>query len=287
MLDLSALLASVALTLTPPMLQASLGVVSSSIGWEANASGDNIGISGMEKYPTSSDFSGGDDGAGVSSQVPVESPVGEYVAGVTAEIVGGVAVVSGGKEFANLLDSDDPAVQEFVAGVLAKVSIDGSVTLPEAPAGGASIVIDPARLISVSDVQRLVTNAGQVSISPNRAWVYVNKPVFFSTDAVAHDRQLFVLGLPVTVHLRPVVYSWDPGDGSPSFTTTGPGGSWPDGSASHSYLKARGNITVGLSVEWSATFTVQGTTYPVVGTTTASTVSPVFETREAEAVLTG
>lgn len=42
-----------------------------------NASGDNIGISGMEKYPTSSDFSGGDDGAGVSSQVPVESPVGE------------------------------------------------------------------------------------------------------------------------------------------------------------------------------------------------------------------
>lgn len=63
--------------------------------------------------------------------------------------------------------------------------------------------------------------------------------------------------------------------------------SWPDGSASHSYLKARGNITVGLSVEWSATFTVQGTTYPVVGTTTASTVSPVFETREAEAVFTG
>lgn len=78
--------------------------------------------------------------------------------------------------------------------MLAKVSIDGSVTLPEAPAGGASIVIDPARLISVL-TQRLVTNAGQVSISPNRARVYVNKPVFFSTDAVAHDRQLFVLAL--------------------------------------------------------------------------------------------
>lgn len=243
--------------------------------WEGNSVGGAIDIHGRT------------DGAGSSSQVPVESPVGGYVAGVTVEMVGEAAVVSGGKEFANLLDSDDPAVQEFVAGVLAKVSIDGSVTLPEAPAGGASIVIDPARLISISDVQRLVTDAGQISISPGRGWVYVNKPVYFSTDAVAHNRQIFVLGLPVTVHLTPVAYTWDPGDGSASFTTTDPGGTWPDGSASHSYLKARGNLTVGLSVEWSATFTVQGTTYPVSGTTIASTVSPVFETREAEAVLTG
>ena len=44
--------------------------------------------------------------------------------------------------------------------------------------------IDPATLISISDVQRLAADAGRVSISPNRGWVYVNKPVYFSTDAV-------------------------------------------------------------------------------------------------------
>ncbi len=168
------------------------------------------------------------------------------------------------------------------------IDIGATVIWPGTPAapGGGAPVVNPAELVRISDVKKLVMDAGQVSISPNRTWVYVNKPVYFATDAVAHDRQLTILGRAVTVHLTPVGYTWDPGDGSASFTTTGAGGTWPDGDVSHAYRKARSGISVGLTVEWSATFTVQGTTYPVAGTTTASTASPLFETREAEAVLT-
>ncbi len=168
------------------------------------------------------------------------------------------------------------------------VELDATIIWPGTPAapGGGAPVVNPAELVRISDVKKLVMDAGQVSISPNRTWVYVNKPVYFATDAVAHDRQLTILGRAVTVHLTPVGYTWDPGDGSASFTTTGAGGTWPDGDVSHAYRKARSGISVGLTVEWSATFTVQGTTYPVAGTTTASTASPLFETREAEAVLT-
>lgn len=145
--------------------------------------------------------------------------------------------------------------------------------------------IDPATLISISDVQRLAADAGRVSISPNRGWVYVNKPVYFSTDAVAHDRQLTVLGFPVTVHLVPVGYSWNPGDGSAAMASAGPGGPWPNGDVTHSYRKVSTSIRVGLTVEWSASFTVQGTTYSIPGTTSASSSSDPFEIREAEAVL--
>lgn len=156
---------------------------------------------------------------------------------------------------------------------------------PVAPAVPEVAQADPATLISMSDVQRLVAEAGNVSLSPNRGWVYVNKPVFFSTDAFAHDRQLVVLGSPVAVHLVPVGYTWSPGDGSPAILSVGPGGTWPNGDVTHSYRKAGTNIQVGLTIEWSASFTVQGSTYPIVGTATASSVSAPFEVREAEAVL--
>lgn len=154
-----------------------------------------------------------------------------------------------------------------------------AVTPPEAAQ------VDPASLISLSDVQRLVADTGLILVSPSRGWAYVNKPVYFSTDAVANDRQLTILGFPVTVHLVPVNYLWNPGDGSVSITSTGPGGSWPTGDVTHVYRKSSPSVQVELTIEWSASFTVQGTTYPIAGTTNASSASDPIEIREAEAIL--
>ncbi|MFT3942712.1 MAG: hypothetical protein QM705_02650 [Ancrocorticia sp.] len=223
----------------------------------------------MEQRPSSPD-SGPPGSAG-----DVVGAVKEVVTGIVDRLVEAHEDARGGDG-----GTGDPLRDEHLENVL-------WIRFPQAPSGGgAPIVVDPASLIIISDVQRLVTDAGQVVINPSRTWLYVNKPVFFATDAVAHDRQLTILGLPVTVHLTPVGYMWDPGDGSAVFTSSSPGGVWPDGDVKHSYRKANAGVSVGLTVEWSATFTVQGTTYPVAGTTTATTASPVFEIREAEAVLT-
>ncbi|MBE6483789.1 MAG: hypothetical protein E7Z96_03290 [Actinomycetaceae bacterium] len=155
---------------------------------------------------------------------------------------------------------------------------EGTVPVDEA-------FVDPATLITIEDVQRLVTNAGVVQLSPERGWVYVNKPVYYSTDAVAHDEQLVVLGQSVTVHLDPVSYRWYPGDGTESFTTSTPGGSWPDGTVTYTYLTPSSDISMRLEVTWQASFTVGGVTYPVAGTAASSTSSDPFTVREAEAVL--
>lgn len=234
--------------------------------------------------------SGGNNSDGVSSLPSDQSfliEAGGFAGDTVAQMSNGTLIIRGEKELDEFLEKTFPDAISRERYKATFVITD--LVLPEAPAGGAgaAIVINPANLVTLSDVKRLVTDAGHVSISPNRAWVYVNKPVYFEADAVAHDRQLTVLGQQVTVHLTPVGYTWDAGDGSAAFDTVSPGGAWPDGEVTHTYRKARSNVSVGLTVEWSATFTVLGTTYPVAGTTIASTASVPFEIREAEAVLTG
>ena len=250
-------------------------------GGESDFDGGSMSVGGTWTGEGASDGNGEPGSSGGAAGAGGAEEVAEGIEDRVLEEFGGGYV-----DDPNLSPSENAAAREFDDRVREAVDAGITVTFPEVPGGGAPIAINPATLIIISDVQRLVTDAGQVVINPNRTWLYVNKPVYFATDAVAHDRQLTILGLPVTVHLTPVGYTWDPCDGSPAFTTATPGGAWPDGDVSHSYRKAAPGVTVGLTVEWSATFTVQGTTYPVNGTTTATTTSPVFEIREAEAVLT-
>ena len=233
---------------------------SSNIDWEANSKGGEVIVRG--------DWSAG-------------STPGSYGDGPFSNSSGSSGSNSISFEQLPPPDLDAPHLPNSGAEGLSDLD---SKEPPIAAAPGVA-QIDPATLISISDVQRLAADAGRVSISPNRGWVYVNKPVYFSTDAVAHDRQLTVLGFPVTVHLVPVGYSWTPGDGSAAMASAGPGGPWPNGDVTHSYRKASTSIRVGLTVEWSASFTVQGTTYSIPGTTSASSSSDPFEIREAEAVL--
>ncbi len=239
------------------IVSAVIGGTDSTIAWESEFVGSEISIRGdwsaeLSSYPTDSTHSVGPSGS-----------IHNYIEQLPPPDMSAPHLANSGIDEVSFLDALDPV----------------------APAVPEVAQADPATLISMSDVQRLVAEAGNVSLSPNRGWVYVNKPVFFSTDAFAHDRQLVVLGSPVAVHLVPVGYTWSPGDGSPAILSVGPGGTWPNGDVTHSYRKAGTNIQVGLTIEWSASFTVQGSTYPIVGTATASSVSAPFEVREAEAVL--
>ncbi len=250
--------------------------------WEGSSVGGEIDIIGTR--------TGGNAAVTEPDSLPDQSfliEAGGFAGDTVAQMSNGTLIIRGEKELDEFLEKTFPDAISRERYKATFVITD--LVLPEAPAGGAgaAIVINPANLVTLSDVKRLVTDAGHVSISPNRAWVYVNKPVYFEADAVAHDRQLTVLGQQVTVDLTPVGYTWDAGDGSAAFDTVSPGGAWPDGEVTHTYRKARSNVSVGLTVEWSATFTVLGTTYPVAGTTIASTASAPFEIREAEAVLTG
>lgn len=151
-----------------------------------------------------------------------------------------------------------------------------------APAASAPQAPDPATLITQRDVAQLAAQRGTISISPARTEVLINKPVYYSTDATAHNAELTVLGVPVTVHLTPVIYTWSPGDGSASFTSTSPGGAWPNGTISHTYAHPTTGVSVGLTVTWSASFTAMGTTYQVPGTVAVSSQSAPFSVVEAE-----
>ena len=169
-----------------------------------------------------------------------------------------------------------------IAGILG-----GTSSLPATAGGsGAAPAVDPATLITISDIQSIVADGGTITVSPNRGWVYVNKPVYFESDAVAYTENLTILGNTVAVHLSPQSYTWDPGDGSGQFASNNRGGPWPNGTVTHAYLKDAKSVRIDLTVTWSASFTVAGTTYPVVGTATSTTQSDPFEVREADAVLT-
>lgn len=163
---------------------------------------------------------------------------------------------------------------------------DASPATAPVPAQNAAPAVDPARLITISDVESIVADGGEITVSPNRGWVYVNKPVYLQSEAVEYTEDLTVLGNTVTVHLTPQSYIWDPGDGTGTFTTSDPGGPWPDGAVTHIYQYDSPSVRIGLSVTWQASFAVNGTEYPVEGTATSTSQSTPFEVRQAEAVLT-
>lgn len=153
------------------------------------------------------------------------------------------------------------------------------------PANGGVEPVDVTRLVGIEDVKRLVVSSGRVTITPARGWAYVNMPVYYASDAKAYDASIQVAGQDVTVHLTPVSWRWTPGDGSASFETDDPGGSWPNATVAHTYLQPAASVTVTATVAWRASFTVAGATYPVEGVATSTTSAPPLRLIEAESVL--
>ncbi|WP_273487638.1 hypothetical protein [Ancrocorticia populi] len=252
----------------------SFGTEDDSYTWGARPEGSTISIDGKWSRPSS----GGNHQGGSGSQPPSQN-AGNSSDSSNNQIVPAGPVCPDGT--VGLLLGCESGLS--IAGVLG-----GSPTIAAAApeSTGGEPVVDPSTLVTISDVQSIVADGGTISVSPNRGWVYVNKPVYFESDAVGYDEDLSVLGNAVTVHLTPVSYTWDPGDGSEVFSSDNPGGPWPDGTVTHAYLKDIAEVRIGLTVEWSAAFTVGGTTYPVDGTATSTTQSDSFDVREAEAVLT-
>lgn len=242
--------------------------------WGGHGSGSSISIDGKWSRPSS----GGSHQGGSVSQPPSRNS-GNSSNSSNNQIVPAGPVCPDGT--VGLLLGCESGLS--IAGVLG-----GSPTIAAAApeSSGREPVVDPSTLVTISDVQSIVADGGTINVSPNRGWVYVNKPVYFESDAVGYDEDLSVLGNAVTVHLTPTSYTWDPGDGSEVFSSDNPGGPWPDGTVTHAYLKDIAEVRIGLTVEWSAAFTVGGTTYPVDGTATSTTQSDSFDVREAEAVLT-
>ena len=241
--------------------------------WGGHGSGDSISIEGTWSRPYTLGGSQGSSG----NQPALQN-------------AGGSAGSSGSQWIATRPLCPDGASDALIGceQALAIAGILGGTSSLPATAGGsgAAPAVDPATLITISDIQSIVADGGTITVSPNRGWVYVNKPVYFESDAVAYTENLTILGNTVAVHLSPQSYTWDPGDGSGQFASNDRGGPWPNGTVTHAYLKDAKSVRIDLTVTWSASFTVAGTTYPVVGTATSTTQSDPFEVREAEAVLT-
>lgn len=109
--------------------------------------------------------------------------------------------------------------------------------------------------------------------------------IFAAGQPTVIDRQRQILGFQTRL-LAKARWVWSWGDGSTSFSTTKPGGRWPDRSVSHTYTKA-GKVKVGVQTKWSATYWVDGYgPFTVDGQEPTQTATFQLPIRQARAVLT-
>ena len=124
--------------------------------------------------------------------------------------------------------------------------------------GGVGDVI-PVGNMAAADVDRylkdVVPPQMHVTVQPPNG-ALSNLPAFFQAQPPPLQPQRF--GGPQiveTITLTPAHYTWDWGDGSVPLKTSDPGGPYPDGQVTHTYAKAA-HLTVTLTTEWSATYTI-------------------------------
>jgi hypothetical protein len=95
----------------------------------------------------------------------------------------------------------------------------------------------------------------RVTVQPPNG-VLSNLPAYFQAQEPANQPQPF--GGPQvteTITITPAHYTWDWGDGTAPLETDDPGGPYPDGNVTHTYDRAA-HVTVALTTEWSATYTI-------------------------------
>ena len=109
----------------------------------------------------------------------------------------------------------------------------------------------------------------------------VNFDTIFFVDAQPMTETVTLLGQQVTLFIEPSTYRWDHGDGS-EVTTYSPGAAYPSKEIVHRYMKARQTVRHQVSIDWTATYSVNGgPPQPVPGTVT--TVGPETPLRISEA----
>ncbi|GAB3250790.1 hypothetical protein GCM10027425_08370 [Alteromonas gracilis] len=109
----------------------------------------------------------------------------------------------------------------------------------------------------------------------------VNFDTIFYVDAQPMTETVTLLGQQVTLFIEPSTYRWDHGDGS-EVTTYSPGAAYPSKEIVHRYMNARETVRHQVSIDWTATYSVNGgPAQPVPGTVT--TVGPETPLRISEA----
>ena len=122
----------------------------------------------------------------------------------------------------------------------------------------------PGDVIPVSDIANRTVDRYLKDVTPPQMQVTVQPPngvlsslpAYFQVQPPALQPQQF--GGPQvieTVTITPAHYSWDWGDGTAPLETDDPGGPYPDGHVTHTYDESA-HLTVALTTEWSATYTI-------------------------------
>jgi hypothetical protein len=126
-----------------------------------------------------------------------------------------------------------------------------------------------------------------LTVQPDRGWVLVNKETIAYSSDKEQTLRTEVLGVGVTVVVKPVSFTWDFGDGRP-FTTEGPGRAYPDQDVSRVFREL-GTERVRLTTTWSGRYQVAGDSRwrEVDGTATTTSASQPFEVVERRSVLVG
>jgi hypothetical protein len=137
-------------------------------------------------------------------------------------------------------------------------AVTNELVNPHLCLGGLAAVI-PVGDVAAADVDRYLKNVVpprmRVTVQPPGG-VLTGLPAYFQTQSPAIQPQRF--GGPQVVEnitVTPAHYTWQWGDGSGSLHTDDPGGPYPDGHVTHTYDRAT-HLTVALTTEWSATYTI-------------------------------
>ncbi len=139
------------------------------------------------------------------------------------------------------------------------------------------------RLAAFDEFSQLLTTA-HPSQQPAGSGV-VNLPTLFSTNTpVVQVFNETLLGVQVTLNVE-ASWTWEFGDGT-ALVSNDPGGAYPIASLSHVYLDS-GSYVVGLTTNWTGTFSMAGGPAAVIPGGPIPRASPPFplEVHEARSVL--
>ncbi|WP_081978681.1 PKD domain-containing protein [Cellulomonas carbonis] len=140
--------------------------------------------------------------------------------------------------------------------------------------GGAVVVVRQ------EDLRRLPITPSVPRYQPVDGRGLVGKDLIVYTDPTPQELTTSVLGVPVTVRVTPVRWSWDFGDGELPLVTDSAGAPYPDHTVSRPYADV-GTYEVRVTTTWRGEYRVadDGPWLPVTGTAT-TTSAPFTATVE-------
>jgi hypothetical protein len=144
--------------------------------------------------------------------------------------------------------------------------------------------VDVLPEFTTADFRVLPIPPSPLAIQPDRGWVLVNKPTIAYSSGEEQTLKTEVLGVGVTVVVKPESFTWD--FGGENFTTKGPGRPYPDQDVTYVFREL-GTERVRLTTTWSGRYQVEGDSRwrDVDGTATTTSTSPSFEVVERRSVL--